>query len=1353
MEKLRSLGLNPNAPKSELVPLLSSQPVDALLDIRDYFFAEAASSNLVPPGDELVSRRSVRGGKPLPQKLSEDVWSLMLCLKQNSVIPRSIVKNGKRGSSYLEASRLSSQSLPTPQSIPTPPPIESIRVPPSEPPEPSVVRNVGLSGIRFDLNAMKQEMVSLKRELRALTQNKSPPKAISACHINVRPRSMSTSEQDLPNILGCPVLSASRVGHSWKVKIPRDHLYNALSSASPVSHSVHIWKNRNDNNSVHQLLVSPPSSVPQACGTLKVVSWNCRGLHNSVPYLHHLIAQDVDIIILEEHWLWPFELSHLSSIDSDFSVTAVFDQRLNATSDLRRGCGGVAILWRKSLHASPLSFTDCDRMCGLSVNLPNSYRSLNIIGVYMPSAEQPQEVYSSYLSSVEHAISQLNTQGPLLIMGDLNAHLGDRTEANTTNPRGVLWNNMLDAHSLVNVSLGPLATGTPYTYSSGGCFTLLDFTVSNIDASRGISSSCTLDEHPLNTSDHLPVLCSLNLTHIRCPPAPAFPNPFSLDWAQAVSDGSVSQFSLATDNAVRPFLNKDYSCIEDLESDILSVAENLRMDAPKCIPPKRKSPPTRKIHDRILSHLCWKSRCVFRQWKDAGRPRFGTLYDERRKCKRAVQQHLNKQRARMERKLIQQRDDMFSSNHPRRFKSMNQAKPACEKLLVNDSLITDSEDLVTIWSNHFISQGKSQSSSNESLNLIQSDVHDFESVSLSEGDHVLDTAIEVEEVEFAINRLKRNRAGGPDKLSPEHLKFSGPVFRNWLCHVFNCITQLERIPSCFKLGIVIPIYKGKGRDPLLIKSYRGITLTSVLAKVFELVLLDRISPILEDAGIPQLTQTAYRKGISCADSIFAGQEAQLKFTSEGDCIHTCFYDLTSAFDTVEFCVLLKELFHAGVKGKCWRLVKEWYTDLQSQVRVGSNLSEPFPVERGIRQGSVLSPTIFNLVIDPLLSNLRYRNMGLLINGLFLGAFAHADDIRTACTNTHDLSEQVRTVNSFVSSNGLQLCPEKCGIVTAGMSRGAMDIDLNLPAEDCMKCLGIWWSADSSSRKSVDDRICKARGAFFAHGQLGAFHGSLNPLSSRSLIESCIIPSLMYGSESWLLNSTLLHKLESFQAELGKRILKLPRFTANNVPLLALNWPTMRCRILCSKLSFLHRIRSTESDSLSAQVFKTISATDVESITLVKQCRLLESPYDQSFTDTVLTARDLHMHSLRNDIVAADRSCILQNAQNHPSQRYVLKVAQEKAWMRTWDAALDFGTEGTAASIAILKLFCKTVFSDRICPVEGCQFLIPLNISPCDHFITAHTDIEPDVSPDSIADNLIISFESSLPIGLKLVKFL
>ena len=79
-----------------------------------------------------------------------------------------------------------------------------------------------------------------------------------------------------------------------------------------------------------------------------------------------------------------------------------------------------------------------------------------------------------------------------------------------------------------------------------------------------------------------------------------------------------------------------------------------------------------------------------------------------------------------------------------------------------------------------------------------------------------------------------------------------------------------------------PLYKGKGKDPLLTGSYRGITLTSVLAKSFEFVLLDRILPTISDLNIPHLTQTAYQKGVSCSEAIFACQEAIAKLTREGD---------------------------------------------------------------------------------------------------------------------------------------------------------------------------------------------------------------------------------------------------------------------------------------------------------------------------------------------------------------------------------------------------------------------------------------------------------------------------------------
>ena len=70
----------------------------------------------------------------------------------------------------------------------------------------------------------------------------------------------------------------------------------------------------------------------------------------------------------------------------------------------------------------------------------------------------------------------------------------------------------------------------------------------------------------------------------------------------------------------------------------------------------------------------------------------------------------------------------------------------------------------------------------------------------------------------------------------------------------------------------------------------------------------------------------------------------------------------------------------------------WYSDTSS---VGDQHSECFPVERGVKQGSVLSPTLFIAVVDSLLSFLESSGQGLTISGLNVCNFAHADDIRTA----------------------------------------------------------------------------------------------------------------------------------------------------------------------------------------------------------------------------------------------------------------------------------------------------------------------------------------------------------------------
>ena len=94
-----------------------------------------------------------------------------------------------------------------------------------------------------------------------------------------------------------------------------------------------------------------------------------------------------------------------------------------------------------------------------------------------------------------------------------------------------------------------------------------------------------------------------------------------------------------------------------------------------------------------------------------------------------------------------------------------------------------------------------------------------------------------------------------------------------------------------------------------------------------------------------------------------------------------------------------------------------------------------------------------------------------------------------------------------------------------------------------RCLGIQWQSNFSASESINVNIHKARRSFFDLGSTGAFHGKLNPLSGSSIFETCILgqcilPVLLYGCETWFLDSTCLQALEKFQCEIGRHILKL-----------------------------------------------------------------------------------------------------------------------------------------------------------------------------------------------------------------------
>ena len=192
-------------------------------------------------------------------------------------------------------------------------------------------------------------------------------------------------------------------------------------------------------------------------------------------------------------------------------------------------------------------------------------------------------------------------------------------------------------------------------------------------------------------------------------------------------------------------------------------------------------------------------------------------------------------------------------------------------------------------------------------------------------------------------------------------------------------------------------------------------------------------------------------------------------------------------------------------------------------------------------------------------------------------------------NVQSLLTQSSEIQSFTDEVGLKLNFSKLEVIRISQipSKESTQVkigqDVIAPSRSA-RCLGVQWQHNLSASESVKVNISKARKAFFSLGSTGVFHGKLNPLSA---FETCIIPILLYGCETWLLDSTCLQDLEKFQSEIGRRILGLSKFHSKTAVRVALHWPSMSTRTLLRKLAFLGKLICNNADTMSSRIFTTI----------------------------------------------------------------------------------------------------------------------------------------------------------------------
>jgi hypothetical protein len=133
---------------------------------------------------------------------------------------------------------------------------------------------------------------------------------------------------------------------------------------------------------------------------------------------------------------------------------------------------------------------------------------------------------------------------------------------------------------------------------------------------------------------------------------------------------------------------------------------------------------------------------------------------------------------------------------------------------------------------------------------------------------VLNAPISQEEVNKALNRLKSGKSPGDDLIRNEYLKNSSHDLSVLYCKLFNKVLDTGVVPDEWTVGLILPLYKGKG-DKCDCDNYRGITLLSCLGKLFTSILNDRLTLFLDDNNLLSENQAGFRKSHSTLDHAFA----------------------------------------------------------------------------------------------------------------------------------------------------------------------------------------------------------------------------------------------------------------------------------------------------------------------------------------------------------------------------------------------------------------------------------------------------------------------------------------------------
>ena len=234
---------------------------------------------------------------------------------------------------------------------------------------------------------------------------------------------------------------------------------------------------------------------------------------------------------------------------------------------------------------------------------------------------------------------------------------------------------------------------------------------------------------------------------------------------------------------------------------------------------------------------------------------------------------------------------------------------------------------------------------------------------LSGNKDIIDKDFNMKEFKESLSKLNNSKTAGPDRIPAEMIKNSPDNVLKLILALINRIKNTDQYPKLWALGYTTLIHKdGDDDDP---DNYRAITICSAMAKIFALMVKCRLDEVVVKNDIIGDYQIGFKKGSRPADHLFLLKGITDHYSQKRKKVYACFIDYRKAYDNVWREGLYYKLLKSGISPGIVKIIRSMNINTQQGLKINGTISNLFHSYRGVRQGCVLSPHLFNIFLNDL----------------------------------------------------------------------------------------------------------------------------------------------------------------------------------------------------------------------------------------------------------------------------------------------------------------------------------------------------------------------------------------------------